>query len=252
MAVTSRKTSSDEQLLARWCKHRDPADRERLTEMYLPLARRLARKYGRSSEPFDDLFQVASLALVKAIDRYDDSRGHGFTAYAVPTILGEMRRYFRDCGWAVHVPRGTQERALKVREAQQRLATANGRAPDVETMAQFLELDREEVLDAMHALRSYDAVSLDAPIPGGGEDAPAYLDVVGSEDNGYELGEMRATVAEAARELPDADRELLRLRYVDELTQSEIASQIGVSQMQVSRLLRGTVDRLRAVATQSA
>ena len=142
----------------------------------MPLARGLARRYGRSSEPFEDLLQVASLGLLKALDRFDPERGHPFSSFAVPTILGEMRRYFRDSGWAVHVPRGAQERALKVRDAQERLANEHGRAPTVNQLAEYLEIDTEDVIDALQAIQAYETLSLDAPRPGAdGEASPTAI-----------------------------------------------------------------------------
>src|SRR6202453_3792091 len=147
-------------LFVRWQEQADTAARESLVERFMPLARSLARRYGRSSEPFEDLLQVASLGLLKALDRYDADRGHSFAPFAVPTILGEMRRYFRDSGWAVHVPRGAQERALKVRDAQERLANSQGRAPTVNQLAEFLEIDTEDVIDALQAIQAYDTLSL--------------------------------------------------------------------------------------------
>src|ERR1700684_2324644 len=147
-------------LFTRWQRDGDPAAREALVRQYMPLTRGLARRYGRSSEPFEDLLQVASLGLLKALDRYDAERGYPFASFAVPTILGEMRRYFRDSGWAVHVPRGAQERALKVRDAQERLANEHGRAPTVNQLAQYLELDTENVIDALQAIQAYETVSL--------------------------------------------------------------------------------------------
>src|SRR5438309_8521462 len=133
-------TEDPRQLFIRWQQDRDEAAREELLNRFLPLARSLARRYGRSSEPFEDLLQVASLGLLKAMDRYDVERGHPFQSFAVPTILGEMRRYFRDSGWAVHVPRGAQERALKVRDAQERIANERGHAPTANQLAEYLEL----------------------------------------------------------------------------------------------------------------
>ena len=171
---------------------------------YMPLARSLARRYGRSSEPFEDLLQVASLGLLKALDRYDPSRGFAFKAFAVPTVLGEMRRYFRDSGWAVHVPRSVQERSLKVRGAQEHLTNQEGRAPTVSGIAQYLELDTEDVIDALQAIQSYETVSLDAPAPGGDEDASSYGDSLGDEDERYELVELVRTVASVMNELPAA------------------------------------------------
>src|SRR5580658_8010408 len=163
-AAPSRGDAAPE-LFVRWQRDGDAGAREALVRQYMPLARGLARRYGRSSEPFEDLMQVASLGLLKALDRYDAERGHQFASFAVPTILGEMRRYFRDSGWAVHVPRGAQERALKVRDAQARLANETGRTPTVGHLAEYLELDIEDVLDALQAIQAYDTLSLDAPRP---------------------------------------------------------------------------------------
>jgi RNA polymerase sigma-B factor len=214
----------------------------------MPLARSLARRYGRSSEPFEDLLQVASLGLLKAIDRYDVERGHPFPSFAVPTILGEMRRYFRDSGWAVHVPRGAQERALKVRDAQERLANDRGRAPSVHQLAEYLELDTEEVIDALQAIQAYETLSLDAPRVGSDGDVVAYGDSMGREDERYELVELDATVTAVLGRIAPRERLILRMRFIDDLTQTEIAERVGISQMQVSRLLRRSLDQLRSLA----
>jgi RNA polymerase sigma-B factor len=239
-------------LFARWQKHGEHTAREILIERYTPLARSLARRYGRSSEPFEDLLQVALLGLVKAVDRFDAQRGSPFQSFAVPTILGEMRRYFRDSGWAVHVPRGAQERALKVRDAQERISGAHGQAPTVGQLAEYLELDTEAVLDALQAIRAYETVSLDAPRPGGEDDAISFGDSIGIDDERYELVELDATVKSALGQLPPRDRLVLRLRFVEDLTQTEIADRVGISQMQVSRLLRRSLEHLRALTSAPA
>jgi RNA polymerase sigma-B factor len=225
----------------------DPAAREALVRRFMPLARSLARRYDRSSEPFEDLLQVASLGLLKALDRFDPALGHPFASFAVPTILGEMRRHFRDAGWSVHVPRGSQERALKVRDAQERLANANGRAPTVGELAEYLELSTEEIIDALQAIQAYESLSLDAPRPGATDEATSYGDAMGAEDERYELVELDATVSAVLGRIPQREREILRMRFVEDLTQTEIAERIGISQMQVSRLLRRSLDQLRAL-----
>jgi RNA polymerase sigma-B factor len=235
------------ELFVRWQVHHDSSAREALVRRFMPLTRRLARRYGRSSEPFEDLLQVASLGLLKALDRYDAERGYPFESFAVPTILGEMRRYFRDSGWAIHVPRGAQERALKVRNAQEELSGARGHAPSVNQLAQFLELDAEEVIDALQAIQAYETVSLDAPRPGGGEDATSIGDAIGAEDEHYELVELDATVTAALAHISPRERLVLRMRFVEDLTQTEIAEQVGISQMQVSRVLRRSLDQLRTL-----
>jgi len=191
---------------------------------------------------------VASLGLLKALDRFDPSRGNPFPSFAVPTILGEMRRYFRDTGWAVHVPRRVQETALRVRVAEDRLTTAYGRPPTVNQLAEYLELDTDAVLDALTASHGYEALSLDCPQPGVEGASEPYSEVLGEEDERYELVELDATVVAALRHIPARERAILHLRFVDELTQSEIAARIGISQMQVSRLLRRSLSELRALA----
>jgi RNA polymerase sigma-B factor len=234
-------------LFARWQRRKDERAREELVRRFVPLARSLARRYGRSSEPFEDLLQVASLGLLKAIDRYDATLGHPFQSYAVPTILGEMRRYFRDSGWAIHVPRGAQERALRVRDAQERIANETGRQPTVNQLAEYLEIDTEDVIDALQAIRAYETISLDAPRGGGDDDVVPYGDTIGHEDERYELVELGATVRGALQHLPARDRLVLQLRFVEDLTQTEIAERVGISQMQVSRLLRRSLEQLRAL-----
>ncbi|HTA13160.1 MAG TPA: SigB/SigF/SigG family RNA polymerase sigma factor [Solirubrobacteraceae bacterium] len=244
--------ASSNELFTRWQQHRDPVAREALVRQYMPLTRGLARRYGRSSEPFEDLLQVASLGLLKALDRYDVERGHPFPSFAVPTILGEMRRYFRDSGWAIHVPRGAQERALKVRDAQERLANEHGRSPTVNQLAQYLELDAEDVLDALQAIQAYETLSLDAPRPRADGEVVAYGDTIGKEDERYELVELDATLTAVLGRIPERERAILRMRFVEDLTQTEIAEHIGISQMQVSRLLRRSLEQLRTLAHASS
>jgi RNA polymerase sigma-B factor len=236
---------SEARLIERWRQGADERAREELVRRHLPTVRKLARRYGRSSEPFEDLLQVASLGLLKAIERYDPQRGGSLHAFAVPTILGEMRRYFRDCGWSVHVPRAAQERALRVRDGRQRLAGELGREPDVARLAEYLELELEEVLDALYALRSYESVSLDVVIDAEDEDSPSHADKLGNEDSRFELVELAASVERALRELPRRERQMLKLRYIDELSQREIAARFGLSQMQISRLLSTSLERLQ-------
>ncbi len=237
-----------DELVARWQQHGDEAAREALVLRYLPLANRLARRFLHSSEPFEDLQQVASLGLLKALDRFDPSRGRPFQAFAVPTMLGEIRRYFRDSGWSVHVPRGVQERALKVRDAQEAFANEHGRAPTVNQLAVYLELGAEEVIDALMAVQGYKTLSLDAPRPGKEDDAAmSYGDSVGNEDGRYELVELDATVAAVLGHIPPRERRILHMRFVEDLTQTEIAAHVGVSQMQISRLLRSSLEKLRAL-----
>ena len=235
-------------LFERWQRDRDPRAREELVARFLPLARKLARRYSGAREPFDDLLQVASLALVKAIDRYDAERGTAFSSYAVPTMLGELKRYFRDLGWAVHVPRGAQELAVKVEEVNLRLTACDGRAPSVQALAQYMELPVEDVLDALETARAHHAASLDAPHDDGDGDGVSLVETFGRADPRLASADDWLTVSAATRLLPEREREVLSLRFVEDLTQSEIAARVGVSQMQVSRILRRSIVRLRELA----
>jgi RNA polymerase sigma-B factor len=243
--ATPEAPTSERSLFSRY-RRGDADARELLITRYLPLAKRLARRYGRSSVPLDDLQQVASLGLLKAIDRFDADRGTAFASFAVPTILGEIRRYFRDFGWSAHVPRGTQDRALSVKQAQQELATT-ARTPSVNDLAEYLELDREQVLDALRAAEAYEALSLDVPCSGSDRDRPVtYAETLAGDDERYDLVDLRVSLAGVLNQLDERERTVVRLRFVNDLSQTQIASRIGVSQMQVSRLLRRALDRLRA------
>jgi RNA polymerase sigma-B factor len=226
----------------------DERAREQIAAMYMPLARRLAQRYVRSSEPREDLVQVACLGLVKAIERFDPSRGPTFASFAIPTILGELRRYFRDATWAVHVPRGAQERAFAIEAAEEQLRATQRTAPTVEQIAEYLRISAEEVLDGMLAVKAYEADSLDAPNGSADDEGRSPLEQIGREDEAYELIEADASVVPAIRELGERDRRVLHLRFVREMSQSEIASQIGVSQMQVSRILARSLGKLREMA----
>jgi RNA polymerase sigma-B factor len=235
--------ADSQELFDRWRRDRDREARDELIARFLPLARKLARRYVQSSEPYDDLVQVASLGLVKAVERFDPDRGFAFTSFAVPTIVGELKRYFRDTGWAIHVDRGAQERARKINEARQAISARTGRPPRVDELAQYLELSEEEVLDGLQVAEAYGTVSLDAPLTGD-EDA-SRLDAIGDEDERLGLIDDQTTIFAAAKHLPQREREILYLRFGEDLTQSEIAERVGVSQMQVSRLLRRSLQRLR-------
>jgi RNA polymerase sigma-B factor len=244
-------TGARRSLAAQACVADAPtATRNRLVEDHLPLARTLARRYRRSSEPYEDLLQVASLALVKAADRFDATRGIDFRSFAIPTILGELKRHFRDATWAVHVPRSVQERARVVEAAGRQLTHDRGHSPTVQEIAVFLELSCEDVIDALQAGEAYGALSLDAPprvSDGDGEDT-SLGDTLGGIDERFDLVEADMAVSAALRALSREDRRLLRLRFVEELSQSEIAARLGVSQMQISRLLRRALDRVQVLA----
>jgi RNA polymerase sigma-B factor len=234
-------------LFERWHRYGDRRARDELIERFLPLARKLARRYIPSSEPYEDLVQVASLGLVKAVERFDPERGFAFTSFAVPTIVGELKRYFRDSGWALHVDRGAQERARKITDAQQQISARTGRAPTVSVIAQYLEISEEEVLDGLQTADAYDAISLDAPLQSDDDGASSRLDALGDEDERLNMVDDQATISAAARHLPRRERQILYLRFGQDLTQTEIAEQVGVSQMQVSRLLRKSLAQLRAL-----
>ncbi len=232
-------------LFARWRRYKDLRARDELIERFLPLARKLARRYVPSSEPYEDLVQVASLGLVKAVERFDPDRGFAFTSFAVPTIVGELKRYFRDAGWALHVDRSAQERARRVVDAQHQISGRTGHMPTIGELAQFLEFSQEEVLDGLQTAEAYGAVSLDAPVVGDEDGTPSRLEAIGDEDERLELVDRQVTIFAAAKCLPERERRILLLRFGEDLTQSEIAERVGVSQMQVSRLLRRALQRLR-------
>ena len=244
MPTATKSQIDSRELFARWQEHGDHRARDELVERFLPLARKLARRYTGAREPFDDLLQVASLGLVKAVDRFDPDRGTAFSSFAVPTILGELKRYFRDLGWSVHVPRGAQEQALAVEEAQQKLAARTGRSPSVQELAEFLEMSIEDVVEALEAAAAHHSTSLDVPRDDQDGEAGTLADTFGKDDERFERVEATVTIAEAARELSSRERRVLALRFVKDMTQTQIADVIGVSQMQVSRILRRALTRL--------
>jgi RNA polymerase sigma-B factor len=238
-------------LFARWRHDRDRRARDELIERFLPLAHKLARRYSRSSEPYEDLVQVACLGLVKAVERFDPDRGFAFTSLAVPTILGELKRYFRDSSWALHVERGAQELARQIIAAQHALSARSGRAPTVHELSQYLELSEEVVIDGLQVAEAYEAVSLDAP-PSERDGSATRLETIGAYDDELELVDEAATIFAAARYLPERERRVLYLRFGEDLPQTEIANRIGVSQMQVSRLLRRALAHLRELADEDS
>jgi len=231
-------------------RYRDTGDlqaREALCERFMPLARQMARRYDSGPASFEDLLQVASLGLLKAIDRFEVDRGLAFSSYAVPTIVGELRRYFRDTSWAVHVPRELQERIAKVTEATERLSRELGTSPTPSEIAEDLGLPSEAVIDALEAATAHRAVSLDVPLEPDDE-TRSLLTSIGTEDESYAKVHYLDAIAPAIRALNERDRLILQLRFFEDLTQTEIAERMGISQMHVSRLLRRAVERLRTVA----
>ena len=235
-------------LLIRYHECGDLAARQELVERFLPFARDLALRYTYTDEPFDDLLQVASVGLIKAIDRFDPGHGTKFTSYAAPTMLGELKRHFRDKGWSLHVPRELQERTLTVGRATERLSTELGRSPNVREVAEHIGCSVEQVLEAQEAALSYEAASLDAPVAQDDGESAALVDLLGREDSAYELVEDREAIASTWKELPDVERSVLELRFMHDLNQREIGERIGYSQMHVSRLLRRALSRLETAA----
>jgi RNA polymerase sigma-B factor len=225
----------------------DPAARDELVERFLPLARSIARRYDHSGEPLEDVMQVASLGLVKAVDGYDPARGCAFSSYAVPTIAGEIKRYFRDRTWAVRPPRDLQELTIRVDRAATELQQSLDRAPTTREIADASGCDEEAVLETMVARRGRNTLSFDAPV--GHDDERTLQATLAVADDGYERSEALADLDRLLRHLPPRDRLVVRLRFEQDLTQAEIGACIGVSQMQVSRILRRTIAELRFAAS---
>jgi RNA polymerase sigma-B factor len=218
--------------------------RERAIEAWLPLAHHLAHRYSGRGEPTDDLIQTAAIGLIKAVDKFDPCRGVDFAGYAIPTIIGELKRHFRDRTWDIRVPRRLQELRLSISEANSALLQSLGRSPTVADIAAHLNLTEEEVLEGLEGARAYNAVSLSTPT-GDGERATELGDMLGAEDGEYELAELRVALGPALASLDEREQRILTLRFYGNLTQSQIAEQIGVSQMHVSRLLARALTKLR-------
>jgi RNA polymerase sigma-B factor len=243
-AARAQQRADERQLFVRWQRYGDCKARQELVERFLPLVHKLARRYA-GREPFEDLVQVGSVGLLKALDRFEPERGTAFGSFAVPTILGEIKRYFRDSGWFVHVPRATQERALAVAAAREQELARTGREPSLDELARRLELPVEDVLDAVEAAAGHHAGSLDAPATRATGEPATLADMLGSEDERFERIDDGLTIAAVARRLPEQERRILALRFGTEMSQKQIAARIGVSQMQVSRVLRRTLERMR-------
>ncbi|HEY5054490.1 MAG TPA: SigB/SigF/SigG family RNA polymerase sigma factor [Solirubrobacterales bacterium] len=237
--------TSEARLWSRFAETRDPAIREELVRRYLPFAKNLTLRYRSASESFDDLLQVASLGLVNAVDRFDPERGIPFAAFASPTILGELKRHFRDRAWTVRVPRGLHDRMSAVDKAIGELTKELQRSPSVAEIAGRLELEPTDVLEVLEANHNRRPLSLDRPTStDDGDETPA-SEWIGSEDEGFELAEDKIALDAALPHLDERERLVLRLRFVEDMTQSQIAEQIGHSQMHVSRILRRTLERIR-------
>ncbi len=225
----------------------DPARarlRDALVEIHLPLVEYLARRFRNRGEPLDDLIQVATIGLIKSVDRFDLERAVEFSTYATPTIVGEIKRHFRDKGWAIRVPRRLQELKLALTKATSDLSQKNGRAPTVAELAGYLSLSEEEILEGLESANAYSAVSLDAP-DGGDDDSPAVADSLGMIDEALEGVEYRESLKPLLEKLPPREKKILMLRFFGGMTQSQIAGELGISQMHVSRLLARTLAQLR-------
>jgi RNA polymerase sigma-B factor len=243
---------ADRQLFARYAAGRDPAERDALVDHFMPLARSLAARYVRRDEPFEDLLQVAAIGLIKAVEGYDVERGRAFSSYAVPTIAGEIKRYYRDKSWSVRVARDLQDRVMEVTRAADALEGEHQRSPTVREIAERLGIDEEAVLEARTAAHALRPDSLDAPVRGGEDEGRTVGERTGAPDDGYLRVESRAVIGWMMRVLSPRDRLIVRLRYERDLTQEEIGERIGLSQMQVSRVLRQSVARMREGARQAA
>jgi RNA polymerase sigma-B factor len=238
--------------MATFIRAADPrAERDAIVARYLPLARYLAAEYTRGGEPFDDVFQVACIGLVKAVDRFDAGRGVAFSSYATPTIVGEIKRHYRDRTWVIHVPRDLLELALRVERVTGELSAQLGRPATAADVARRLSIDEGDVRRARDASRARRTASTDERL-GSGDDAGTIGDGLGAEDPGFEEAEHRATVQALMRCLSARDREVMRLRFTEDLTQDEIGSALQISQMQVSRVLRAAMERLQAAAASIA
>jgi RNA polymerase sigma-B factor len=248
VAGRTQAAVSEQMLWRRLSASRDQMARERLVELHMPLARRMARRYSGVSEPYEDLLQVASLGLLNAVDRYDPSREIPFAAFAKPTILGELKRYFRDKVWSVRVPRSVHDRLAKVEKATEELALDLRRPPSVEELAEEVGIGAAEVLEVLEARHNRRPLSFDAPPITEDSVDSSGPEWVGRPDGNFDLVDDRLTVESALPSLDESEREVLRLRFVEELPQTEIARRIGCSQMHISRLLRRSLDKLREEA----
>jgi RNA polymerase sigma-B factor len=236
----------DQYLLRRYHLHGDRNARDQLITMYLPLVRSLARRYASRGEHFDDLVQVGAIGLIKAIDRFDLSRGVELTTYATPNIVGEIKRYFRDKGWSVRVPRGLQELNIRLNKVIDELVPKLQRSPTINELAEAASATPEEVLEALESSQAYNSVSLNASSNGeSGEEDAGLIDYIGGEEAAYGTMDDRTTLAPGFAKLDKRERYILHLRFFEGLTQSQIAERVGISQMHVSRLIRRSLERLR-------
>jgi RNA polymerase sigma-B factor len=246
---TDLRTETEAVLFDRWRRRDDGDAQAELVKRYLPLVRQLARRYSYTSEPLDDLVQVGAMGLLHALARYDVRVGSSFKAYAVPTILGELRRHFRDTAWSVHLPRSLQERTREVQAAVTALQGSLGRSPTINELAERMQCSAEQVIEAMEARLAYRVESLDAPTDSG--DVRDQWQTQGAIDDGFETAEQSAFLSRALKALPPRELALVRLRFGEDLSQSEIGLKLGISQMHVSRLLRRALARMEAITAEA-
>jgi RNA polymerase sigma-B factor len=243
--MTGGTGRSDRELLRRYHERGDLEARERLIEQYLPLVRSLARRYANRGEQLEDLVQVGSIGLIKAIDRFDVERGVELTTYATPNIIGEIKRHFRDKGWSVRVPRGLQELNVRLSALLEQLTVQLERSPTIAELAKAADVDEEAVLEALESGQAYTTVSLSAPTHAGEDGALDPLESLGELEHEYEVSEDRAVLAPGLKALDERERRIIHLRFWEGLTQSQIAQQVGISQMHVSRLIRRSLEKVR-------
>ena len=236
---------NDKELLRRYHERGDTEARERLIEQYLPLVRSLARRYSYRGEQLEDLVQVGCIGLIKAIDRFDIDRGVELTTYATPNIIGEIKRHFRDKGWSIRVPRGLQELNVRLSHLLEELTVQLERSPTIPELAKAAGVDEEDVLEALESGQAYATLSLSAPSGGDDDSDLDPLESLGTIEHGYEVSEDRAVLAPGLAALDERERRILHLRFFEGLTQSQIAEQIGISQMHVSRLIRRSLEKMR-------
>jgi RNA polymerase sigma-B factor len=237
---------SDKVLLRRYHEDGDLQAREQLIEQYMSLVRSLARRYSYRGEQLEDLVQIGAIGLIKAIDRFDLDRGVELTTYATPNIIGEIKRHFRDKGWSVRVPRGLQELNVQLSRLVEQLTVQLSRSPTISELAKAAGVEEEEVLEALESGRAYSSLSLSSG-SGGTDDGEELdpLESIGTEEHQYDVSEDRAVLAPGFRVLDERERMILHLRFFEGLTQSQIAQQVGISQMHVSRLIRRSLEKIR-------
>jgi RNA polymerase sigma-B factor len=235
----------DKILLRRYHEDGDLQAREQLIEQYMSLVRSLARRYSYRGEQLEDLVQIGAIGLIKAIDRFDLERGVELTTYATPNIIGEIKRHFRDKGWSVRVPRGLQELNVQLSRLVEQLTVQYSRSPTIPELAKAAGVEEEQVLEALESGRAYTSLSLSVGGGGGDDDDLDPLESLGTEEHQYEVSEDRAMLAPGFKALDERERKILQLRFFDGLTQSQIAQQIGISQMHVSRLIRRSLEKIR-------